>query len=224
VRSARPLALLAVLASLGSGCATPARSGLRRLAPGELEDRLASRAASYVGEKGPFRSAGERFADDCSGFTAAVYAAEGIPLRQLSARAAPRETSGVAAAYQAARSYGVVFGGGGEWPRPGDLVFFHDTYDRNRNGAVDDAFTHLGVVERVDAGTVTFVHRGGHAVARGVLTLDRADQPSDGDGRPLNSTLRDKRPRLAGEPVLAGQLFQGFGRIEPARIPEDLFH
>jgi hypothetical protein len=221
VRSARPLALLAALLGLASGCAT-ARAGARLPSSEELEARLSSRAASYVGERGPFQAGGERFVDDCSGFTAAVYAAEGIPLRQLMARAAPAETSGVAAAHQAARSYGVVFGGGGEWPRPGDLVFFRDTYDRNRNGAVDDVFTHVGVVERVDAGTITFVHRGGRAVARGALTLERPDVPTDGEGRLLNSTLRDKRPRLAGEPVLAGQLFQGFGRILPDRIPGDL--
>jgi len=48
-------------------------------------------------------------------------------------RVAPHESSGVAAAYRAARAYGIVFGGGGSWPAPGDLVFFHDTYDRNRN-------------------------------------------------------------------------------------------
>jgi hypothetical protein len=214
-----------LLAGLACACACAGARGpgaeLGRPSAEPLAARLAERADAYVGAKGPFLVGGERFGDDCSGFAAAVYAAEGIPLRQLMARAAPRESSGVAAAYQAAHAFGVVFGGGGEWPRPGDLVFFHDTYDRNRNGAVDDAFTHVGIVERVDRGTVTFIHRGGRGVTRGAITLERPDQAADADGRPLNSTLRDKRPRLAGEPVLAGQLFQGYGRIDPARVPAD---
>jgi glycerol-3-phosphate acyltransferase PlsY len=61
---------------------------------------------------------------------------------------------------------------------------------------------------------VTRRFRGGKGVARGVLTLDRPDVANADDGTPLNSTLRDKRPRLASEPVLAGQLFQGFGRLD----------
>jgi probable lipoprotein NlpC len=188
----------------------------------ELGGRLASRAEGGLGQKGPFTANGERFTDDCSGFVSSVYQAEGVPLRRLMIQAAPRETSGVAAAYRAAEAYGTVFGGGGQWPRPGDMVFFHDTYDRNRNGQVDDPFTHVGIVERVEDGTVTFLHRAGRGVVRSALTLDRPDQARDAGGRELNSALRDKRPRLSGVPSLAGELFQGYGRIDPGRIPQAL--
>ncbi len=211
---------LGLLALLGTACATAHGPGS---GPDEdLGSRLVAGAEAALGERGPFSTGGERFPADCSGYVTWAYQAEGVPLRRLMELAAPRETSGVAAAYQAARTYGVVFGGGGEWPRPGDLVFFRDTYDRNRNGLVDDPFTHLGIVERVESGSVTFLHRGGRGVARGVLTLDRPAEARDADGRALNSVLRDKRPRLAGEPALAGELFQGYGRIEPGRIPRDV--
>lgn len=212
----QPTALALLLALLGPACASVQKPG----SPDEdLPARLVSRAEADLGRKGPFVVGSERFLADCSGYVASVYEAEGIPLRRLEVEAAPRETSGVAAAYQAALAYGVVFGGGGEWPRPGDLVFFHDTYDRNRNGDQDDPFTHMGIVEKVEGGSVTFLHRGGRGVARGTLTLDRPDQVRDDDGRELNTILRDKHPRIAGAPALAGELFQGYGRIDPERIP-----
>jgi hypothetical protein len=175
------------------------------------------RARSYLGRRGPFQAKGQRFGSDCSGFVEAVYTAEGLRLRDLMQRAAPNERSGVAAAWYAARAHGRVFGAG-EWPAPGDLVFWHDTYDRNRNGRADDRFTHLGIVEYVEDGTVYFLHRGGRGVARGVMTPGRPDDPSDGEGRRLNSPLRaTTHPVKDGG--LAGALLAGYGRIDPAHVP-----
>src|SRR5512142_1641782 len=53
------------------------------LAAFDLQARLAVRARSFLGRRGPFRAAGERFGGDCSGFVEAVYAAEGLSLREL---------------------------------------------------------------------------------------------------------------------------------------------
>jgi len=151
-----------------------------------------------------------------------VFAAEGVPLRRLAGRAAPKESSGAAAIHHAVRAYGEVFGGGGEWPRAGDLVFWHDTYDRDRDGRTDDRFTHVGIVEYVaDGGTVVFVHRGSQAVVRGAMTPARPGEVAQGD-RLLNSALRRKSKARPGTPVLAGELFAGYGRIDFARVPRDL--
>jgi hypothetical protein len=117
--------------------------------------------------------------------------------------------------------YGVVFGGGGEWPAPGDLVFWRDTYDRNRNGRPDDGLTHAGIVEYVVDGTVVFVHRGAKGVARGAMTPDRPDERS-ADGVALNSFIRRPNPRLEGVPALAGALFAGYGRLDPAKLPRGI--
>jgi len=179
----------------------------------DLQARLAARARTYLGRRGPFQAAGQRFTGDCSGFVEAVYAGEGIMLRGLMQEAAPDEPSGVRAAWRAAKANGSVFGAK-EWPAPGDLVFWHDTYDRNRNGRADDRFTHLGIVEYVEDGTVYFLHRGGKGVARGVMTPRRPDDASDGGGRRLNSAIRaTTHPMKDGG--LAGALFAGYGRIHP---------
>lgn len=202
--------------------AGPARPTVARfdddLAVFELQARLAARARSYLGRRGPFRSKGQRFGSDCSGYVEAVYAAEGLLLRDLMQRAAPDERGGVKAAWDAVRAHGRVFRPP-EWPAPGDLVFFSDTYDRNRNGRADDRFTHLGIVEYVEDGTVHFLHRGAHGVARGVVTPDRPDEATDGE-RVLNSALRAKTHPVK-DGGLAGQLLEGYGRIEPRRVPSE---
>jgi probable lipoprotein NlpC len=210
-----PIALAALLAA---GCAGGAAGrGAPDLSLYDLQARLAARAASHVGETGEFRVGGERFAADCTGFVEAVYQAEGIPLRALMRRAAPAERTGVDAAFRAASLYGAVLGRH-DWPAPGDLVFWHDTYDRNRNGERDDGLTHVGVVLWVEDGTVLFIHRGGKAVARGVMDTRRPGEVSV-DGRVVNSHIRKRDPRLEGVPVLAGALFAGYGRIDPGRLP-----
>jgi hypothetical protein len=38
----------------------------------------------------------------------------------------------------------------------------------------------------------------------------------------LNSPLRARGARLADLPVLAGALFAGYGRIDPAQVPRSL--
>jgi probable lipoprotein NlpC len=191
----------------------------RERARGDFQARLSARGRSWIGERGPFRAQGELFGGDCSGFVQAVYAAEGILLRDLVRRAAPHERLGVAAAYAAVREHGRVLGAK-ERPAPGDLVFWHDTYDRNRNGKADDRFTHLGMIEHVEGGTVHFLHRGSRGVARGVMTLSRPRDAMDG-ARRLNTPLRS-RSHPVREGGLAGALFAGYGRFDPETIPPEL--
>jgi hypothetical protein len=205
-----PALLLLALA----GCAGPALSVRQALDRSDLQARLAARGASLLGQgREQFRVAGETFNGDCSGFVEAVYALEGIQLRRILQSVAPRETSAVAAAWTAAGKTGARWTGG-DWPSPGDLVFFDDTWDRNGNGRRDDPLTHVGLVEWVDVdGTVTFLHRGGQGVTRGRLNLRQPDRARGEDGRPLNAPLRVRASRADDAPALAGQLFVGYGRI-----------
>jgi hypothetical protein len=184
----------------------------------DLQARLAARASSLVGEAGDFRVGRERFPADCTGFVEAVYQAEGIPLRSLMRRTAPEERAGVEAAWRTVAAYGTVIRDG-QWPSPGDLVFWHDTYDRNGNGRADDGLTHVGVVLYVVDRTVVFIHRGGKAVARGAMDTRHPDEVRRASGEVVNSYLRKKDPRLEGVPVLAGALFAGYGRLDPRRVP-----
>lgn len=205
---------LALVAAALAGCAGPTLSVRQALDRSDLQARLAARGASLLGQgKERFQAAGETFNGDCSGFVEAAYALEGIELRRVLQRVAPRETSAVAAAWAAAGRLGERWRGG-EWPSPGDLVFFDDTWDRNGNGRRDDPLTHVGLVEWVDVdGTVTFLHRGGQGVTRGQLNLAHPSTARDGAGRPLNSALRVRRGPSDTSPALAGELFAGFGRI-----------
>jgi hypothetical protein len=181
-----------------------------------LRARLAARARTFLGQRGPFHAAGERFTGDCSGLVEAVYAAEGLDLRGAMQRAAPDERRGARAAWLAGRAGGTTFGAEAA-PAPGDLVFWHDTYDRNRNRKADDRFTHVGIVERVDGETVHFIHRGGRGVARGVMTLSRPHEATAGeDGRHLNSTLR-ARSHPVRHGGLAAELFAGYASAEGPR-------
>ena len=171
----------------------PARS---RPSTGE---RIARRAGELVG-----RDSGSDIApgyqDDCSGFVRLVYASEGIDLSRLPAR-----SSIVQAMYIRARENGALRDGS---PRPGDLVFFRNTYDRNRDGRRNDGLTHVGIVESVDdEGTVTFVHRGGSGIVRAHLNLDSPRTFRDGD-ETLNDVLR-RKSRLS-RAYLAGELFAGY--------------
>jgi len=221
VARAHPAAVVSLLAL--AACGAPGRSlrGEPDLSFFDLQARLAARGASLLGQTTGFQVRGERFNADCTGFIEAVYALEGVPLRALMRAAAPDERSGVWAAFRTLERYGVVFGGGGEWPAPGDLVFWHDTWDRNGNGKADDRFTHVGIVEYVVDGTVVFLHRGSKGVARGAMTPERPGERSAG-GVALNSPLRARNPRLEGVPVLAGALFAAYARIDPARMPRGL--
>lgn len=213
-----PTALLAL--GLLAGCGGPVRAirPPERATLSDLSARLAARGASFLGHSGSFRALGERFNADCTGFVQVVYESEGLPLRSLMQEAAPRERSGVVAAYRAVQRFGYLFGGGGEWPAPGDLVFWHDTYDRNRNGKRDDSLTHVGVVEYVAGGTVVFLHFGGSGVVRGAMTPARPGERA-ANGYVLNSPLRAKTRRKSDAPVLAGALFAAYGRLDPTRVP-----
>jgi hypothetical protein len=175
------------------------------------------RASAWLGHRGAFPAGGRSFRPDCSGFVEAVYEATGIPMRDAVAIHDVDGGSAAMALRREVQALGVLYGAERE-PLPGDLVFFEDTWDRNRNGRRDDGITHAGLVTAVRPdGTVEFLHRGSRGVARAFLHLGTPDLSRTRDGAVRNSPLRVASRSDAG-PVLAGQLFAGFGRIDPARV------
>jgi probable lipoprotein NlpC len=208
-----------LLPVLLSGCLSTGRAsrGLD-VETARLQARLAGRARAHLGHAGAFQVAGEWFGADCSGFVEAVYEAEGIPLRRLMAATAPGEKSGVAAAWRTVARFGERLPEEA-WPVPGDLVFWHDTWDRDDDGRRDDRLTHMGVVQWVEEDTIVFIHRGSKGVARGAMTVARRAERRDADGDVLNTPLRRKAKDGRDGPVLAAELLAGYGRIDPARLP-----
>jgi len=103
-------------------------------------------------------------------------------------------------------------------PAVGDLAFFDNTYDRNRNGKLDDELTHVAVVIGVeDDGTILLAHAGTSA-GRTLLhmNLEHPDEATDADGKVLNDWLRRKRASdRPGTPHRAGECWHGFATMDP---------
>jgi hypothetical protein len=148
-----------------------------------LGAQLAQRADAFVGGPSPAAR------DDCSGFVTAISGAQRIDLLALPER--PGE-NGVANIYRRARAARALR----RTPRPGDLVFFRNTY---RPG-----LSHIGIVDSVRGSEVVFVHRTSSGIVRSRLDLRRPHS------RAHNDVLR-KAPR-----GLTGELVAGFA--EPDRL------
>jgi hypothetical protein len=158
-----------------------------------LGARLAERAGNAAG-LATVRALSPSVHDDCSGFVSAIYRREGIDLSAASLRETAGE-NGVGRMHRLARERRALR----EKPRPGDLVFFRDTY---RHG-----LSHVGIVERVRGSGVIFVHRTRRGIVRSRLDLRRPHE------RSRNDVLR-RGPR----PALAGELLVGFAAPDPLPI------
>jgi len=140
------------------------------------------------------RHLGERWREDCSGFVLSA-------LRDAGVR--PRLGPGRSRSESLRRASRPV-----EIPRPGDLAFFHHTYDRNRDGRANDPYTHVALVEAVDGERVTLLHRGSRGIERVRMDLRRPSDPAAND--PVRARRR-RDPR--GLRVLSGELFAGYGAL-----------
>lgn len=153
--------------------------------------RIAARARKLVGVSS-LRRVSSRYPDDCTGLVRVAAEPEGVVLFDDNARASD---NGVTAIWRRARAAGALHK---RRPRPGDLVFFRETYDRNRDGRRNDGLTHIAVVESVAPdGTVTFVHRGGKGVSRSRMNLKAPRDKKRNDY--LRSADRRTRAYLTGE-------------------------
>lgn len=139
---------------------------------------------------------GEHLRTDCSGFVLQVLGEAGVAFE-------PREApTGSFAIWLATRHV--------RRPEPGDLAFFHDTTDRNRNGRVDDPWTHVAIVEAVTGNEVTMIEHGNHGITRLRLNLRWRHSHR------LNSILRVPRANdPPGVQYLSGELLSGFGEVRP---------
>ncbi|GMU11547.1 CHAP domain-containing protein [Corallococcus caeni] len=182
--------------------ASPAPTGTPR-------ERVLATARALVGQP-TVQVNGRRYPADCTALVEATYAQAGVKFRGT---LKPGD-NGVTALYRYARANGRVYTDGR--PVPGDLVFFRETYDQNRDGRRNDGLTHVGLVDGVDAdGTVTVIHRVKRGVVRYRMNLARPHLPRDPKtGEVLNDMLRSPAP---GQPhVLTGQLFAAFGSVLPS--------
>jgi len=157
---------------------------------------------------------GQNFPDDCSGLVEGIYASVGMSLQG----AAQHGDNGVTGLYRFAQARGRVYSSGA--PTPGDLVFFRDTYDQNRDGVLDDGLTHVALVESVsEDGTVAIIHRVRRGVMRYRMNLGHPQLHTDPrSGSVLNDYLRGSTG--TSRPVLTAQLFVAFASLLPADVPQ----
>jgi hypothetical protein len=140
-----------------------------------------------------------------AGFIRAVYLANGVDMDL------PENDDAVALLYAAVKRRGKVYHA--TRPAVGDIVFFHNTYDRNGDGRNNDWYTHVGMVEAVDdKGNVHVLSYKDGKVTSFAINLEHP-RKSSGDGI-VNVQLR---PRAAGDAdftqYLGGELFAGFGNL-----------
>lgn len=158
--------------------------------------------------KDPFN--GKSFNFDCSGMVRRVYWENGIDLFEGIDYNKYRGKNGVYILYHHQASKGELTQ---KNPRPGDLVYFDNTYDRNRNGRWDDKLTHVGIVTQVDRdGTVHYIHHSSKGVVLFKMNLEKKVY-KDAEGKVVNHFLRRKRnsdPR--GKCYLSACFFVGYGQ------------
>lgn len=221
-----PVPALALLMLLSS-CASAPRRGPDQAPPARatrdpsivsLRGSLGEGARSVVGRK-ELVVRGRRFTMDCTGVVLAVYWYAGIDLSRDFGRYAG---NGVTRIYRILENEGLLYDS--MHPLVGDVIFWDNTYDHDRNGKWDDPLTHVGMVTEVSAdGTVAYVH---HNVRTGIvieyMNLRSPDVQSRmewGRLRILNSPLRlAERGKPHPPRWLAGQLYRilGMGYLLPA--------
>ncbi len=166
---------------------------------------LAAWAQTLVGLDS-LRHVSRRVPDDCTGLVRLAYWQASV---ELLGTEGEHGDNGVMAIFRHAEALGALHF---RRPAPGDLVFFRETYDRDRNGRFDDGLTHVGLVTKVEPdGTVVFVHRIGSGVSEGRLNPEDPSHHEDG-GRVLNDWLRPASARVRAG--LTGELFSGYASAE----------
>ena len=190
--------MIAILESL-----PPPSSHLHRANPGDGID-VASAAATLVESTRITTQArnGSSYPHDCMGFVAAAYTLSGWDL-----------TLSIKNLFAQAEQLGLTHYS--EYPSPGDIIFFDNSYDKNRNGHRDDPLTHVAIVETVnEEGTITMIHLGGAGlpVTRKLMNLRDPDRTRNDEGAVINQHLRATSQRDGG-PTLTSQLFTGFASL-----------
>ena len=174
------------------------------------QEMLAKTAVGFLG-RSRIEVGGRQFTPDCSGLARGVYATQSVDL--YGGLGKLDGGNGVGRIFTHVVQHGRIHYG--PTVHPGDLVFFHNTWDFDRDGFPNDPLTHVGVVEKVELdGTVVFVSWVKAGVERYRMNLMMPDQHKTGDGRVLNDFMRRKEfGDSKANRYLTGQLFAAFGTL-----------
>lgn len=176
-------------------------------APSGIRETIVSGGLSLVG-KDTLVVKGITYPADCTGVVRAAYAFADIDLAYRFGR---YEGNGVRRVYLTLYDQELVYAT--SYPIPGDIIFWDNTWDANRNKVADDELTHLGLVIASEPdGSISYLHyhyRLGPTVE--TMNLLQPELDFAGDGSRINAVLR-MRGSPPGPGSNAAQLFRAFGR------------
>ncbi len=176
-------------------------------------EKLLQNIDGTIGAKNFPKVNGIFFNGDCSGFIAYLFHLTGLNFRDLYGEG----SNGVTAIWNGLSDMGYILEHGEL--QAGDIIFFDNTYDRNRNGLRDDDLSHIAVIESVDEyGTATYVHYGSKGVVRAKINISNPEvfeTTKNGERYRYNSYLRNASPYTMTE--LSGYLYKGAARITVSR-------
>lgn len=143
---------------------------------------------SFIGNNSKVIKFQERvYPNDCSGMVRAVFSSVGIDVMER-AHEFGQNLNGVQIIYKSYKEK--AWSDFKRKPRPGDLIIFNNTYDKNKNGLWDDLFTHISVVTGVETnGTVAYIHHVSRGIQRYRLNLDKNGIYKEGENK-YNDFLR----------------------------------
>ena len=182
----------------------------------EQKDRenIVAKATELLGQKPNAKVVinNRSFTLDCIGTISAVYWSAGYDIQKDFSK---YEGNGVNRLYQSLVFWAAIHEL--KLPKPGDIIFWANTYDRNENGILtDDGLTHVGLVMKVDEdGTVSYMHE---SMTRGTViayfNLLHPDIPRSPEGKIWNSPmyLGSNYDKKNNPPHwLSGDLWSSFG-------------
>jgi len=191
-----------------------------RAALDDREKAVIASAETFLGQKpnAIVSVKGKKFMLDCIGTVSAIYYGVGVDV-QIDFRRYSGD--GVSRLYQSLRALNVLHRD--RYPRPGDIIFWDNTWDANGDGDLtDDPLTHAGIVMAVDDdGTIHYVHE--HVVRGVVIEAMNLLHPRDyyaPDGRIVNSAMAmNSGISRHDNPAhwTSGDLWDSFGDILRAR-------
>ena len=157
---------------------------------------------------------GRTFTLDCIGTVSAIFYGMNVDVQADFSR---YSGNGVTRLYESLRALNVLHKD--TYPRPGDVIFWDNTWDANGNGRLtDDPRTHAGVVLAVDAdGTIHYVHE--HVVKGVIVEAMNLLHPDDyygPNGKIYNNALAmNSGISRKVNPVhwVSGDLWNSFGDV-----------
>ena len=171
-----------------------------------LEEKVAPREDKPHDE--PPRDAPSPSPQHAADFIRAIYKVNGVDL------GAAEGDQAIAALHSAFKRRGRIYHA--TRPAVGDVIFFHNTFDRNSDRRNNDWYTHIGLVEGVDSdGTIHVLSfREGRVDSFSVNLENPRIARDKASGKVWNTALRAARnDDPAFTQHLAGELFAGFGSL-----------